>query len=178
MNICIYGAASDHIDHEFIAQVEKLGEALANNGHDLIYGGGGTGLMGAAARGFYKGNGDITSVTPHFMHTFQPYFEHSTRTIETSSMSTRKEIMEKNADAFIIVPGGVGTLDEFFQVVTLKELQRIDKPIIIFNINHFYDPVIDMINHYHKEGFIRDTVVEDCYKVSDDVNEIVEILKS
>ena len=177
MNICIYGAASDHIDHHFIEETEKLGEALANSGHNLIYGGGGTGLMGAAARGFYKGHADITSVTPHFMHTFQPYFEHSTRTIETSSMSTRKEIMEKNADAFIITPGGVGTLDEFFQVLTLKELKRIDKPIIIFNIHHFYDPVIDLINHYHKEGFIRDVVVEECYKVSDDITEIVELLK-
>ena len=134
MNITLYGAASEKIDRIYMTRVEELGKALAEKGHALVFGAGSTGLMGAAARGFAAGNGKIVGVTPHFMHELEPICDFCTELIQTETMADRKDIMEEKADAFIIVPGGIGTFDEFFQILTLKALGRHSKPIILYNV--------------------------------------------
>ena len=126
MNITLYGAASDRIDKEYIEGVEELGREMARRGHVMVYGAGSTGLMGAAARGMHEENGKIIGITPHFMHKLEPISELCTELIATDTMAERKTIMEEKADAFIITPGGLGTLDEFFQILTLKVLQQHD----------------------------------------------------
>lgn len=175
MNICIYGAASNRIDKTFIDQTEELGRKLAENGHSLIYGAGATGLMGASARGFKKGNGEIIGVAPHFMHTIEPLFEDCTRLIETDTMAKRKTIMEEKADVFVIAPGGIGTLDEFFQALTLKELGRLNKPIVIYNINNFYTKLIDCIDDFIDKGFVSERVAKS-YEVVTTPEELLDIL--
>ena len=176
MNICIYGAASNRIDKTFIDQTEELGRKLAENGHSLIYGAGATGLMGASARGFKKGNGEIIGVAPHFMHTIEPLFEDCTRLIETDTMAKRKTIMEEKADVFVIAPGGIGILDEFFQALTLKELGRLNKPIVIYNINNFYTKLIDCIDDFIDKGFVSERVARS-YEVVTTPEELLDILE-
>ena len=127
MNICVFGASSSTIDKTFIDRVEQLGRDIADRGHGLIYGAGASGLMGAVARGAYEKNGNIVGVVPDFfeeedMGVDGRIFSKCTELIKTDSMRERKRIMEDRADAFIIVPGGIGTFEEFFEVFTLKQL--------------------------------------------------------
>lgn len=166
MRLCIYASASDRIDKKYMDAVEKLGEKLAGEGHSLIYGGGGCGLMGAAARGFRKGNGEVIGVVPKFMYEFEPIFDGCTQIIETEDMADRKEIMENGCDAFIIVPGGIGTFDEFFQALTLRELKRHDKNIIIYNIDGYFTKLLEYMDDCIEKGFIK-PFVKDFYSVID-----------
>ena len=152
--ICVYGAASDTVENHYILATEALGEALAKAGWSLIYGGGGTGMMGAAARGMTRGGGRVIGVLPEFMTGYESLYPYCDETVVTETMSERKQIMEDRAEAFIIAPGGVGTMDEFFQVLTLKTLDRHAKPIVLYNIGGFYDQQIAFIDKGIQEGFI------------------------
>ena len=162
MNICVYGAASTEIDELYIKIVEDLCENLAQRGHNLIYGAGACGLMGAAARGFKRGGGMIAGVAPEFFKesNVEALYKECNNIIHTTTMSTRKEIMEINADAFIVAPGGVGTLDEFFQVLTLKQLKKLDKPIALFNINGYYYSIEALMHNGVEERFMKPHCLE------------------
>ncbi len=154
MNITLYGAASESIDRAYMEGVEELGRVMAQRGHTMVFGAGGTGLMGAAARGMHECGGRIIGVTPHFMHELEPVSELCTELIGTETMAERKYEMERLADAFVIVPGGVGTFDEFFQILTLRVLDRHEKPIILYNINGFWDSMVAVIKEGVEKGFI------------------------
>lgn len=157
MNICIYGAASTDIDKGYMEIVEQLGETLAKRGHTLIFGAGNGGLMGAAARGFKKGGGRVAGVAPTFFRdtVIEELYPHCDNIIYTDSMGMRKSVMEMNADAFIVTPGGIGTFDEFFQVLTLKQLHQINKPIAIFNIRGYYYSIEALMHNGAEEKFLR-----------------------
>lgn len=159
MNITLYGAASNNIDRVYFDKVEELGYEMAKRGHVMVFGAGSTGLMGAAARGVTRGCGKVVGVTPHFMHDLEPVYSHCTELINTDTMAERKDVMESRADAFVIVPGGIGTFDEFFQILTLKVLGRHNKPIILFNICGFFDNLISVIGTDMFKGFISKSVV-------------------
>ena len=141
MKICIFGAASAHIDDIYIKKVEELSKELARRGHSLVFGAGATGLMGASARGFKEGGGYIHGVIPEFFReeSVELIYEECDKITYTKTMSERKLTMEDDAEAFIITPGGIGTFEEFFEVLTLKQLGRHDKPIAIYNIENYYD---------------------------------------
>ncbi len=126
MKICIFGAASAHIDDNYIKAVERLGKSLALRGHSLVFGAGGTGLMGAAARGFKRGGGFVHGVIPEFFREekVELIYEDCDKITYTETMAERKFIMEDEADAFIITPGGIGTFEEFFEVLTLKTARQ------------------------------------------------------
>lgn len=157
ITVCMYGAASDAIDDLYIRQVYGLGQAIAGRGWKLIYGGGASGLMGAVARGVKDGSGEVIGVVPTWMDQREPIFESDT-VIRTDNMSDRKKIMEDNADAFIICPGGIGTFDEFFQILTLKDLNRHQKPIVLFNISDYYTELVDFIQKCEEKRFVRNYV--------------------
>ncbi|MBP3395956.1 MAG: TIGR00730 family Rossman fold protein [Clostridia bacterium] len=161
MNITLYGSASDKIDRAYIDGVEALGRAMAKRGHTMVFGAGSTGLMGAAARGMAAEGGQIIGVTPHFMHKLEPVSTLCTELIATETMAERKTIMEDKADAFIITPGGLGTFDEFFQIMTLKILSRHDKPVVLYNINGFWDGMLGVIGADILKGFISPEVAND-----------------
>ena len=175
MVICVYGAASDKIDDIYKKETEKFGAALAKCGHSLIYGAGATGLMGACARGVSSENGEITGVTPHFMHDIEDVYDKCTTLINTDTMAERKAIMENNADVFVITPGGIGTYDEFFQALTLKQLDRFDKPIIVFNINGYYNMVDLLIKTGISEKFISKEV-ENEYVMCDTYEDVIKTI--
>ena len=140
MKICIFGAASAHIDDNYIKAVERLGKSLALRGHSLVFGAGGTGLMGAAARGFKAGGGHIHGVIPNFFREecVEVIYDGCDKITYTKTMAERKSVMEDLADAFIITPGGIGTFEEFFEVLTLKQLGRHGKAMAVFNIDGYY----------------------------------------
>lgn len=157
MNICVYGAASTKIDKSYISAVEELGYLMAKQGDNLVFGAGGNGLMGAAARGVKQGGGKITGVIPHFFRDemIEEIYGECDDLIFTETMRERKAKMEELSDAFIVVPGGIGTFEEFFEILTLKQLGRHDKPIAIYNVNGFYDNIEKLMYDAMNEKFIR-----------------------
>ena len=119
----------------------------------MVFGAGRTGLMGAAARGAYSAGGKIIGVIPEKLNIPGIYFEHCTERIQTATMHERKQLMESRSDAFVALSGGFGTLEELLEVLTLKQLGYHNLPVIIVNINGFYDPLIAQFERCVAEGF-------------------------
>lgn len=176
LTVCMYGAASDQIDKIYLNGAKELGKEIALHDFRLIYGGGASGVMGACAEGALTNGGEVTGVIPSFMNNFEPIKKDCTELIQTETMGIRKEIMEKNADAFIIAPGGIGTFDEFFQILTLTELGRSQKPIVIFNCNGFYDDTIALIHKLISMKFIR-PAVETLFTVCKTPEEVIHAIE-
>ena len=181
MNICVFGASSSIIDASFIDETERLGEKIAARGHSLIYGAGASGLMGAVARGAHRNGGTITGVVPNFfanedMGVDGMLFKDCTELILTESMRERKFIMEERADAFIIAPGGIGTFEEFFEVFTLKQLERHTKAIALLNLNGYYDPMLAMLQAATDHHFIR-AACNRLYEVFTDADEALDYVE-
>ena len=141
----------------------------------LVYGAGDNGLMGAVARGFHKGGGKIVGVAPSFFKVDGVLFPHCTELIRTETMRQRKQIMEDKADAFIMVPGGIGTFDEFFEILTLKQLGRHTKPIIIFNQYGYYDSLLNLLDNTIKGRFMSEQSRK-LWGVFDNEDELVNYL--
>ena len=135
MNICIYGASSATLEPVYYAEAEKLGELLASAGHALVFGGGREGLMGAAARGVHKMGGGIIGIAPRFFDEPGILYEHCTEMLYTDTMRERKQLMEERSQATVVLPGGIGTYEEFFEMLTLKQLGRTDRAIVIVTHN-------------------------------------------
>ncbi len=177
MRICVFGASSDDIDKIFMDKTELLCEKLAKRGHSLIFGGGEHGLMGAAVRGFVKGGGGTVGVAPEFFKPANVVYEACDEFVWTKSMRDRKEYMEDNADAFIVTPGGIGTYEEFFEVLTLKHLGQHRKPIAIFNVKGFFDKLIAVIESNIEDGFVKENIPE-MYMLSDDIDKVIEYIET
>ncbi len=179
MKICIFGAASEHIDKVYINSVETLGEELAKRGHTLVFGAGGTGLMGAAARGFAKGKGFIHGVIPEFFREerVELIYENCDKITYTKTMAERKFIMEDEAEAFIITPGGIGTFEEFFEVLTLKQLGRHTKAMAIYNIEGYYDDLEKFMDTVTERKFITFKCNE-LYSVFTDAAKLIDYLEN
>lgn len=179
MRICVYGAASPSIDQEYIEKVEKMGEEMAKRGHSLVFGGGANGLMGAVARGMRKENGRIVGVIPKFFgqESVEEVSLICDQLIETETMRERKQIMEDNADGFIVAPGGIGTFEEFFEILTLKQLCRHDKPIAIYNIKGYYNEILVALDEATRKNFIRGGC-KDLYFASENLDEIFRYVET
>ena len=155
MNICVYGASSNEIDPVYLQAGEDLGYAMAKRGHGLVFGGGQKGLMGAAARGMTRGKGEIIGVAPRFFDVEGVLYQQCTEFIFTDTMRERKAIMEDRADAFVMTPGGIGTFEEFFEILTLRQLGRHEKPIAVLNTKDYYAPIRQMLEQAIAQGFMR-----------------------
>lgn len=179
MNICVFGAASKTIDEKYITPVEEMGEYLAKRGHNLVFGSGITGEMGAAARGFKKGGGKTHGVIPNFfredLHDFVDW--HCDEMTYTETMRERKAVMEEVADAFVIAPGGAGTFEELFEVLTLKQLGQHRKPIAIFNIDGYYDKLQELIDYAIEREFIKPNC-RALYRFFSDYRDMAEYLET
>lgn len=178
MKICVFGAASAHISEKYVKAVEELGEMMAKRGHSLVFGCGGTGLMGAAARGVKRGGGYVMGVVPKFFkdENIEALFEDCDETVYTASMAERKTLMEDSCDAFIIVPGGVGTFEELFEVVTLKQLNRHNKAIAFYDIDGYYDILEEFMQHVLKEKFVTERCVQ-LYKILENPTDVLDYLE-
>ncbi len=179
MRLCVYGAASPTIDPEYIQKVEKMGKKMAERGHSLVFGGGGNGLMGAAARGVHAGGGYIMGVIPKFFgdEAVEAICDFCNELIEPDTMRERKQIMEDNADAFIVTPGGIGTYEEFFEILTLKQLCRHQKPIAVYNINGYYDGLTQVMQNAVSQNFIKENCME-LFLVTDDLDVLFDYIET
>ena len=176
MNLCLYGASSDRIDAAYLQAVEELGAKLAARGHGMVFGGGAQGLMGAAARGVSGRQGYILGVAPSFFNVDGVLYPHCTEFIYTETMRQRKQIMEDRADGFIMVPGGIGTYEEFFEMLTLKQLGRHSKPIAILNLNGYYDLLEQLLEQTIEQGFMK-PACRTLYGVFSDADALLDYLE-
>lgn len=156
MKICVYGASSQSIDKKYIEAGERLGELMAERGHTLVFGGGANGLMGAVARGEARKGGEIIGVAPSFFNVDGILFENCTDFVYTETMRERKQKMEELSDAFIMTPGGIGTFEEFFEILTLRQLSRHKKPIAVLNTNGYYNALCELLDGAIAGGFMTE----------------------
>ena len=179
MRICGYGAASSLIDEVFIKAGEELGRRMVERGHSLVFGGGRSGMMGAMARGVYEKGGHVLGIAPKFFEENNPEvsFENCTEFIHTESMRERKKLLDESSDAFIVTPGGIGTFDEFFEILTLKQLGRHNKAIVVLNIDGYYDELLNAMELFIEKNFITRDCVE-LYKVIDNIEETLDYIEN
>lgn len=176
MNICVYGAASQQIHTEYLQAAENLGKLLAENGFGLVFGGGDTGVMGACARGASQAGGSILGIAPRFFDREGVLYKGCTEFLFTDTMRQRKELMEQRSNAFVMAPGGIGTLEEFFEILTLKQLGRHEKPIYILNIRGYYDNLGALLENAVREGFLEKGGLN-LFQMYRDPRELVQELK-
>ena len=179
MVICIYGAASSTIDKKYIELTEELGRKMASRGHSLVFGAGGTGLMGAIAKGVAEGGAHVKGVIPTFFvkSNVEVVSKHCNEVVYTETMRERKQEMEDSADAFIMVPGGIGTFEEFFEILTLKQLLQHNKPIAVYNIDGYYDELQVMMDVAIKKDFIKEGV-KSLYTFFDDADKLLDFIEN
>ncbi len=179
MKLCVYGAASTTIDQDYVEKTEVLGQEMVRRGHSLVFGGGGNGLMGAVARGVHAQGGSIIGVIPEFFREegVEALCDFCNELIFTETMRERKQIMEDNADGFIVVPGGIGTFEEFYEILTLKQLCRHQKPIVIYNINGYYNEMLQFIRKAIEEEFIRENCM-DLFYVTENMDDLFRYLEA
>lgn len=174
MRICLYGSGSRKIDKKYTNEAYNLGCTMAQKGHTLVFGGGDTGMMGACAKGIHDNNGKTLGIAPEWIGNFEPLCDECSDFIYVDSMDERKSKFEENSDVFIISPGGIGTLDEFFEIITLKKLKQHNKEIIVFNIDGFFNKMLEMIDEMADKGFLYKQ--EELFKIANSIDEIFEII--
>ena len=154
-NVCVYSASSTKIAPAYFAIAEELGRLLAIRGINLINGAGSIGLMAATSNAALAAGGTVTGVIPRFM--VEQGWNHTglTRLVETETMHERKQLMAEMSDGVIALPGGCGTMEELLEIITWKQLGLYLKPIVILNVNGFYNPLLEMLQQAIDENFMR-----------------------
>lgn len=172
-SICVFCGSSKGFDslHSDVARV--LGVMLAKRNIRLVYGAGNIGLMGVIADAVLENGGQVLGVIPGFLKEKEVCHTGLTELIVTNTMHKRKEIMAENSDGFIILPGGYGTLDEFFEILTWRQLHLHNKPIGVLNVNGYYDHLLAHVKHMWREGFLREANLS-LITVSEDIPELLE----
>ena len=179
MVICVYGAASNNIDSSYVNATEELGFRMAKRGHSLVFGAGGSGLMGAIAKGVSDGGGKVKGVIPTFFTDIDVEIvsKQCDEVVYTETMRERKQEMEDSADAFIMVPGGIGTFEEFYEILTSKQLLQHNKPIAVFNINGYFNELQHMMTVAVEKGFIKEGVLT-LYSFFNNIDEMLDFIET
>lgn len=154
-NICVYCGSGPGTDPSFVKAATAFGAILADNDIGLVYGGGSVGLMGAVAAATLAKGGRVTGIIPEFLSNRERPFVDAQELIVTRDMHERKRIMFERSDAFVALPGGVGTLEELVEQLTWAQLGRHKKPILAANVGGFWDPLCALLDHMEKLAFIR-----------------------
>ena len=174
--ICVYSASSTQLDPSYFSAAEELGNLLAKENIQLVNGAGGIGLMKSVADAVLKNGGKVTGIIPHFMVEQNWHHPNLTELIEVEDMHQRKQLMAQKSDAVIALPGGCGTLEELLEIITWKQLGLYSNPIIILNINHFFDPLLQMLDRAIKENFMREQH-KSLWKVALSPSEAIQLAK-
>jgi uncharacterized protein (TIGR00730 family) len=175
--VCVYSASSDAVSPEYFEAAEELGRRMAESEYTLVYGGGAIGLMGAVARSMQQHGGTVVGVIPEFMLGWGVAYENSDELIVTVDMRERKATMEHMADAFIGLPGGFGTLEELLEVITLKQLGRHNRPIILLNICGFFDCLVNTFEQMYAQNFAKPDY-RDLYYLAQSVDDAMRYIRS
>lgn len=159
--VCVYCGSGAGTNPRFIESARALGKALAESGIRLVYGGGSVGMMGAVASAVLDHGGSVTGIIPSFLTTKESALKRVQEMIVTPDMHERKRLMFEHSDAFIALPGGIGTLEEFVEQLTWQQLGRHSKPLLLANIDGFWEPLLALIAHMRATQFIRPTLSVD-----------------
>ena len=158
--LCVYCSSSDRLDPKYYAAATELGHELVARGWGLVYGGGKTGLMGAVARAVKENGGKVVGVIPEFMKVRELAFDEADELISVVTMRERKLLMEARADAFVTLPGGWGTLEEIMEILTLRQLDIVQKPCVFLNQDGFYDDLVKLFEKMLAEKFFKPSNME------------------
>lgn len=176
-SVCVFCGARFGADPAYATAAETLGTALAAEGWQLVYGAGDIGLMGAVARAAVAAGGDTLGVIPVHLLEREAGKRDLARFVVTETMHERKKVMFMNSHAIVVLPGGAGSLDEFFEVLTWRQLGLHDKPVVLLNTNGYWDPLIGLIDHVIGEGFAEATL-RDYITVVPDIDALMARLRA
>ncbi|UDF02571.1 TIGR00730 family Rossman fold protein [Asticcacaulis sp. AND118] len=174
LSVCIYCGSSDAVDQRYKDEARQLGGILAAHQLRLVYGGGGVGLMGEAARGAYEAGGKVLGIMPQFLRTKERLLD-EVETVIVESMHERKMKMFEESDAFVVLPGGVGTLEEVIELLSWRRLDLHKKPIIFLNSGGFWQPFFDLVDFTVGKKFTPDAF-RHTYKSVDTVDEVLDAI--
>ena len=176
-NICVYCGSSNGTNPSMLRAAEQLGHAMAMAGIGLVYGGGNGGLMGATARAVLEKGGHVTGIIPGFLRDRELMLADAQEMVVVPDMHTRKRLMFERSDAFVALPGGIGTLEELVEQMTWVQLGRHSKPVLIADIGGFWRPLLALLEHMREQGFVR-SEFEVRYLVAETVDEILPMLRA
>jgi len=159
-SICVYCSSSNSIADTYPPVAERLGRKIARRDHALVYGGGAVGLMGVLAQAAHEEGGQVTGVIPAKLQDREGIAYDADELIVTDTMRERKGLMYDRADAFVVLPGGYGTLEEFMEVLTLKQLGYHDRPIVILNVDGFFDTLLSFFGELREGRFARENITD------------------
>lgn len=178
MRICVFCSSSNAIDTAYLDESRALGREMATRGHSLTYGGGDVGSMGVLARAVQENGGMVLGVIPHALNDIDGVgYGDSDRFILTNTMRERKAIMEENSDAFIALPGGLGTFEEVLEIITLKQLRYHSKAIVLVNSGGYFDPLLALLNHAVSERFMKPKTL-DLFEVTESFGGALDYIES
>ena len=175
-SVCVYCGASARVADVHKEAAHALGDGLARRGIRMVYGGGRVGLMGIAADAAIAAGGEVVGIIPEHIQSAEVEHTGLTELHVVDSMHTRKRMMVERSDAFVILPGGLGTLDEAFEILTWKQLQLHDKPIVIADVDGYWRPLLGLIDHMVAQGFAR-IDRSTLYRVADHIDGVFEALE-
>lgn len=175
-SICVYCGSGSGSDPAFAEAAKALGRAMAAENIGLVYGGGAVGLMGTVARAVLDHGGHVTGIIPDFLMAKERMLSDVQDTIVVSDMHTRKQMMFERADAFVALPGGIGTLEELVEQMTWAQLGRHNKPILMLSVADFYKPLLVLLAHMRQSGFIR-AGMELNYLVAERPDDVIGMLR-
>jgi uncharacterized protein (TIGR00730 family) len=155
-SICVFCGSGPGKNPAYVEAAQSLGRAMAEAGYGLVYGGGSLGLMGEVARAVLTSGGYVTGIIPEFLSEKERMLRDVNELVVTGDMHDRKRLMFERSDAFVALPGGIGTLEELVEQLTWAQLGRHDKPIVLANIENFWNPLKSLLDHMRAEAFIRE----------------------
>ena len=176
-SVCVYCGSSFGSDPSHEASATRLGQLIAEAGLRLVYGGGSVGLMGTVANAALESGGKVTGIIPQFLEKREVMLDTLEDLIITKDMHERKHLMFKNSNAFIALPGGIGTLEEAVEMMTWAQLGQHKKPVLLANINGFWSPLLELFDHMRAQGYIRPET-EVPYLVANKIEDILPMLST
>jgi uncharacterized protein (TIGR00730 family) len=174
--ICVFCGSSMGHEEAYGAAARRLGQLIAERKYALVFGGGSLGLMGQVARAARDGGAPVIGILPEFLRNLEPPLKSAQELIITPDLYQRKDRMMTMASAFVILPGGLGTLDEFFEVLTAAQLEVHDKPIILVNVNGFFEPLKVLLDHHVRCGFAR-SEIHALYRMVSEPDEAMRVIE-
>lgn len=160
LTICVYCASSEAVASEHRVVARDLGRAIVDRGWEVMYGGGNIGLMGEVARAALAAGGHVTGVIPHLLAEREVALEDVTRLVRTDTMRERKALMDEGSDAFVVLPGGIGTLEELVEIVTLKQLGYHERPIVLLDPTGYWEPLLQLWRRMVDEGLATSDLLD------------------
>jgi uncharacterized protein (TIGR00730 family) len=175
--LCVYCGASNHLESRYYSAAEAVGRSMVANGWGLVYGGGNVGMMGSLARAVKAEGGHVVGVIPEFMRERELAYHEADELITVGSMRDRKRIMEERASAFLALPGGIGTLEELAEIMTLRYINRMNKPVVVYNQDGYYDDLLRFFERMTRERF-KSPGLQALFSVAAQVGEVWPLLEA